>query len=60
MLTIKNLIESATCNWCGKEKEVCEVRTENGRIVRLCWNDLKRTVRMQTLTTESDDEPDKV
>lgn len=49
-MTIRNVIDSATCNWCEKEKACCEGQTDNGPVIRLCWNDLKRTVKIQTLT----------
>ncbi|MCY2993359.1 MAG: hypothetical protein NTY19_36605 [Planctomycetota bacterium] len=52
MMATRNVIDSATCNWC--EKECCEGQTDNGPVIRLCWNDLKRTVKMQTLTARSE------
>ena len=57
MLTIKKLLANATCSWCSKDKEVCEVELDNGTTVCLCWPDLKRTIRMQMLTTPTTGTP---
>lgn len=55
MLTIRKLIDNAECNWCCKEKEVCEVSLQNGTNINLCWTDLKRAVKTGLLTNENGD-----
>lgn len=53
MVTITRMLTSEVCQWCGKQKdEVCEVRLDNEASVLLCWNDLKRTVKLRMLTTK--------
>ena len=49
MLTITDLHESGECSWCAKTKEVFEAKLPNGAKIKLCLQDLKKTVKMRKI-----------
>lgn len=54
MLGIMKLVENGTCQWCNKSKEVVELHIESGQTIKLCWQDLKKTVKLRLLTTREE------
>lgn len=47
MLTIKRVIESDTCLFCSKQKEVAAVQMDGQTEVLLCWNDVRKMAHMR-------------
>lgn len=47
MLTIKRVIESDTCLFCSKQKEVAAVQMDGHPEVLLCWADVRKMLHMR-------------
>lgn len=47
MLTVKRVIESDTCLFCNKQKEVAAVQMDGQTEVLLCWNDVRKMAHMR-------------
>jgi len=50
-MLIRKMLETGDCQWCNKtKKDVVEVELDSKAVVRLCWPDFKKTVKMRSLT----------
>lgn len=47
MLTVKRVIDSDTCLFCNKQKEVAAVQMDGQTEVLLCWNDVRKMAHMR-------------